>query len=417
MDKKRIMWIDQLKGIAFFFVILGHTAGINAVFKSWIYSFHMPLYFITGGFHYDFDKVYKTSFKDYFIKTFKGFLVPYVWLNFLCIAIRYIIVFFITHKPLDMPGYMKGILLSNTRLENCPSPTGPTYFILLIALSRLALWFITRLCKTNKAGIGICCVLFCCASIATPRLDLPWHINVVPSAMLMTYIGRIMMEFYLNHKEKLHQIKAIRSFAISLALFSIGAVLWKFNGRVSFHANYYGEDYVVFLVSSLSTVIAFTLIIMKLPHIKPLAYIGANTLFALAVHDPIIRILETAFRGQRDTTLFSFTESALIFLLMIPAGYFINRFMPYINGKSVKTKGFIIELFKFLSVAAAGFGPCNYFINNFGDGILESTTAYKLLSYCGYLLLCVVAYILFNKVFRFMFNQQKASAKTHSSNV
>ena len=50
-NKKRIVWIDQLKGIAFIFVIIGHL-GIGKTFKSWIYSFHMPLFFFAAGWGY-----------------------------------------------------------------------------------------------------------------------------------------------------------------------------------------------------------------------------------------------------------------------------------------------------------------------------------------------------------------------------
>lgn len=409
MRKNRILWIDQLKGLAFFFVILGHTAGINTVFKSWIYSFHMPLYFIAGGFHYDFNKVYNTSFKDYFIKNFKGLIVPYVWLNFFCISIRYIMVFFITHKPLDIPGYMNGILLSNTKLEGCPSPSGPTYFIILIALSRLGLWFVAKLFKADRTKIGICCVLLTSISILTWNKNFPWHLNVVPTAMLMTYIGRIVMEFYEHHKEKIHSLKPLSLSTVCTFLLIFGATVWKFNGRVSFHGNYYGKNYLLFILSAAATCTAFILLCTRLPNLKIVSYLGTNTLFALGVHDSLIRILETAFKEQKDTTWFSLAESVMIFLSLIPMAYFINRFMPYANGRPLTAKGIVTEAFKFISVVIAGFGPCNYFINNFRNGLLESTVLYKITSYCAFVLLCFVAYMLFTRVFRFMFNDDKAT--------
>lgn len=39
----RIVWIEQLRSIAFFFVILGHVALPKDV-QSVIYSFHMPFF-------------------------------------------------------------------------------------------------------------------------------------------------------------------------------------------------------------------------------------------------------------------------------------------------------------------------------------------------------------------------------------
>lgn len=40
--KDRIRWIDILKGVGIFFVIMGHTFKDNSIYY-WIYSFHMPL--------------------------------------------------------------------------------------------------------------------------------------------------------------------------------------------------------------------------------------------------------------------------------------------------------------------------------------------------------------------------------------
>lgn len=46
--KERVQWIDNCKGVAICFVILGHTLLTN---NSWliIYSFHMPLFFFLSG--------------------------------------------------------------------------------------------------------------------------------------------------------------------------------------------------------------------------------------------------------------------------------------------------------------------------------------------------------------------------------
>lgn len=60
MNKNRIEWLDNAKGIAIFLVVLGHTlrglpAGSGkgedwAVFiDAWIYTFHMPVFFVLSG--------------------------------------------------------------------------------------------------------------------------------------------------------------------------------------------------------------------------------------------------------------------------------------------------------------------------------------------------------------------------------
>ena len=44
LTKKRIEWVDVAKGMAVPLIILGHTSESQA-FITYIYSFHMPLFF------------------------------------------------------------------------------------------------------------------------------------------------------------------------------------------------------------------------------------------------------------------------------------------------------------------------------------------------------------------------------------
>lgn len=54
METKRILSLDYMKALAIFFVVLGHLIdGVDSadnVFRTFIYSLHMPLFFIVSGF-------------------------------------------------------------------------------------------------------------------------------------------------------------------------------------------------------------------------------------------------------------------------------------------------------------------------------------------------------------------------------
>lgn len=52
--KSRIDYIDRLKGLTIFFVVMGHVYGMvfsqsNDIFYKFIYSFHMPLFMFLSG--------------------------------------------------------------------------------------------------------------------------------------------------------------------------------------------------------------------------------------------------------------------------------------------------------------------------------------------------------------------------------
>lgn len=48
---KRLSWLDVLKGIGIILVVVGHIYSNNRI-NHWIYSFHMPLFFLTAGWVY-----------------------------------------------------------------------------------------------------------------------------------------------------------------------------------------------------------------------------------------------------------------------------------------------------------------------------------------------------------------------------
>lgn len=43
---ERLVFIDNAKGIGIILMILGHIPNMPEFFHSWIYSFHMPLFFL-----------------------------------------------------------------------------------------------------------------------------------------------------------------------------------------------------------------------------------------------------------------------------------------------------------------------------------------------------------------------------------
>lgn len=70
MTREKLNWIDNLKAIGIFTVILGHIA---SPFGTFIYSWHMPLFFIIAGFFIKFE----LSIKEFIIKDFKRLMIPY----------------------------------------------------------------------------------------------------------------------------------------------------------------------------------------------------------------------------------------------------------------------------------------------------------------------------------------------------
>ena len=74
--------IDIAKGIGILLVIVGHTGGLPAdtAVHHFIYSFHMPLFFILGGYFFK-----PSGFKKHLLKDARRLLLPYAFSVFLLI--------------------------------------------------------------------------------------------------------------------------------------------------------------------------------------------------------------------------------------------------------------------------------------------------------------------------------------------
>lgn len=329
MKKERIAWIDQLKGFAFFTVILGHTA-INKTFRSWIYSFHMPLFLLMTGFTLNIEKYYESDFRDFFVKNVKRMILPYVWCELICILPR-IIDAHLTAQPLNFKRLLFGIFCSNSRIF--PMPSMPGYYIILLFFSLLLLWALIKITNKNKAMIAVILSVLAAFGIALGDEAVIWHLNVIPTAALLIFIGRILMETYDNNKEKIASLSASKYFLVCVGLLLVGAAFWFINGRISIHYNRYARQYLFFLLSSLATNSALCLIFMKLKPLKIFDYVGKNTLFYMLMHLPLLVLLETLQGDLSSRVYMPYINSLVIYLLMIPLTVLAERFAPFLLGR------------------------------------------------------------------------------------
>ena len=79
---KRLRYIDIAKGMAILCMVLGHTYSMQEkpFIFIWIYSFHMPLFFITSGILYRIKRSGEQKYSSLIQKKTKTLLIPYlIW--------------------------------------------------------------------------------------------------------------------------------------------------------------------------------------------------------------------------------------------------------------------------------------------------------------------------------------------------
>ena len=398
-EKKRIVWIDQLRGLAFYTVILGHMS-IGKSLKNWLYSFHMPLFFMISGLNLNVERIYKTDFKDFSLRLAKKMLVPYLWLQMISFVLRFV-VSIIRDKPVTVRDFLIGIFVGNNNIIGAPS--NPLYYVLLLFLAQLGLWFVIRVAKANKGVISAILVILSVFSLCFQKVNIPWHINVVPAAMLLIFVGRLLMDGYLAVRDKLHSMNKGVYLGICGVLLAIGYVLNRYNGRISIHGNYYGEDFVIFLVCAVASSVAFAMIIMLLPQSKALTFIGANTFFYMGIHKPLLLVFEALVGKNHDHPLFLVVGSLVCFFGLIPVAWVFSKFMPYTCGSNIREETAAIKIFKYVAVAMSGVIPYYYLVEPYVSG----NTAKTAVATVSFAVIVVITERVFSKLLTFMFLQEK----------
>lgn len=92
----RLRYIDNIKGFAICLVILGHITQFNenlSNLTNWIYSFHIPLFFIVSGYLSSLSNT-KISILNMINKKWKSLMVPYIWFSIINFSMKTLFILF-----------------------------------------------------------------------------------------------------------------------------------------------------------------------------------------------------------------------------------------------------------------------------------------------------------------------------------
>lgn len=125
---RRIIWIDMAKVFAIMLMLLGHLH-IPIEIKNYIYSFHMPLFFLISGVLYK-----RNKFKAEFRKGVKRLIIPFLLMN----LILFVYAVIVGNVPLNietLKRYSMGLLL--TENSKYILAAGATWFFIALFVIKL----------------------------------------------------------------------------------------------------------------------------------------------------------------------------------------------------------------------------------------------------------------------------------------
>ena len=369
----RLHWIDALKGIGIMLVVFAHHS-LPVALDTYIFSFHMPLFFFISGILFDFGKYAGSAAK--FVKgRFRSLIVPYF-----AFAVLTCLFYFL----LDM-GFQPGV----TNIEFFEATALYGVYSILYALGPLVsynppLWFLTCLFVTEVIYYGlaksyygkpgklalwltVAGVIGYLYSVYVP-FRLPWNADAALSAVVFYGAGNLFRRYTEPEKESGAGLSPNPGYGMGLSskfregfirsekffpgifillnlLYLVYLLEFPTSDKVNINVLKYGNFFSHYCLA-FSGIFAFVYLFKKIGGSRVLEYYGRNSLIVLALHFPLKDILTKlallSFGVELEyfyyNAAFALSLTVLNLLFMVPVIFLINNYFPCLLGKKKISK-------------------------------------------------------------------------------
>ena len=273
MNRKK--WIDVMKGILIIFVVIGHTY-LNEDIKTFIFWFHMPLFFIISGYlmkKTKGDEKYAQNKKQYIKKKVARYIVPYFSFYILnCILIG----------KFSLKSFLK-LLYGGQNLG------GVYWFPICMIISMILFLQINFKVKSSEKKKLIIILLYFIAIVESnvvkifqiENFVLPWCIGILPLAITYISIGFFWREF--TNRKSIVNIIVIIITLLLILLQSFNIINVKIDMKYEQYTNLIFVIVIPILffviVSNISKLIEKSKTISNI-----LAYIGKSSMVIMYLH-------------------------------------------------------------------------------------------------------------------------------------
>ncbi|MFE4106275.1 acyltransferase family protein [Almyronema epifaneia] len=343
--KNRVAWIDNLRSIGIFAVVLVHTGRLEPGFAIYAASFFMPLFFFISGLFVK-DKVIKQPFFSFAqVRAYK-LLIPYITFN----IISYVLWFFVLRhvggraeeavpplKPLL--GMVYGVGGNDWLAHNIT-----LWFFTCLFSTEIFFFFLLKLKDKTKIAIA----LFSCsivgylffAIVGPANFRLPFGLDIGLTAIVFYGLGYLLQSYVLKEKFSHRYF-----WPVTIILLGVYVGCTRLNGSTAFIIGNFG-NYFYFYLSAIAGIL-FWMHVAYL--IKPnwlLSAIGQNTLIIFPLHLLVFPFL-TGFLvyGLRippttlaQSNLIAFAYAVVAILLLLPVGWLLTTYAPVFIGRPSRAK-------------------------------------------------------------------------------
>ena len=337
-SKKRIDYIDVLRGIGIIYMILGHI-NFGMSFDHYIHAFHMPLFFFVTGFFFNRKQL---SFFPFLKKITKQLICPYlIWGMFFLI--------FASTTKIGLYTSVSTAIINLITTNNSGLPiAGALWYLTCFYFSQLILYFLNKYLK-KEILFGLASMLIFALGILLHNFNITlwWSIVISFVAVGLIYFG------YLIKKTKLVERFTNTNIIYTLSLFVLNYFFIMHTGYVNMRTGSY-PNLIMFFFNLLLAIVVYINISKILLHIKPLTfvttkikYIGENSIVSLCLNQFVIVLCNYIFNYFHISSYITntlgvpilvynlFLSMIVISILYLLTRLFMSTKLRILFGKSV----------------------------------------------------------------------------------
>jgi len=324
--KKRILWLDVSRGIAFLMVIYSHLEYCNDSMMRYFTPVFLTTFFFVSGYLFK----EKCSFGKVFEQRTRTLLLPFLALGMIMILMGQVLTF---HDEVSFADSVKGLLLQNGKNQLL-------WFVAALYVYSVIFYWVERFSKNATVLLVVSTALFV-LNWGYSRLQLPsvpWHVSTFGYACFYMGVGKwykekeAAMNRYIDNKWVV--MTAFVLYVLLISLFDL-------------HISFFGSEWLIdaFVVTLLGLIVMLYISKHILQNSRFLLFVGANTLFYFAFYGKVFSLLQAVCHKLLSEELLSVSAMqdglglAITFLdaliLILPA-IFVNRYCPFLLGKGFK---------------------------------------------------------------------------------
>ena len=347
---KRIAYIDLMKVLAIFFVILAHSPIWTGFANQLEHSFTMPLFFALYGMTYNINRHAEKGFltTDFVKQRFVRLMIPaIIW------AIGYSIVSPFDDSPFHPSDILQIAYFSQASLRQAGSLTSiwfiPCMF-LAVLFTEISICFINKISKTTAFTyilIILSILLLATITFVLPRSSrgYPWCANLVPLATAMIMTGYLVRQIVDTSSNWCARHKLSIPLVLSLAFVTLCVVSW-FNWQfitgknVDMASAKFGNPILYFIgaITGIIMVVALSKLTCPSQLHPAISFAGANTYGIFLIHKPLIIAFGSFLASKGYGNLFTaFISAIIVFVISTAITFVIDKIYPPLIGNKKKT--------------------------------------------------------------------------------